>query len=539
MPTVKLPISSPTYRNVDDIELNDDSSRLVNAYIDEKGGTRARPGLRSMLRNPYASIGKGLYYWAEYDAVVQCITSLLQPNNQYDYVDLLTNVATRGGIADTSVPYSQDSAISGSTINGATEGIRYTFASYGTMLFFANGAGINYIDATTGLTTAVYGIISDPDAPPKVTQLIYIDGYILANSLGTNKVFFCDNLAPTVWQATHFFSAQAAPDNVIGLKVLNREIYVFGNRSLEIWEDTGASTEAPFERTPGGSIDRGCAAPHSIVLTDDGLMWLSDEHRFVRLTTGQKTIQQFSTPYDDIIDNIQDVSDCLADKVMVAGRVIHLFTFTQADLTLAFDQTTQTWSEWAFNAPMVIAPNLNSAQTSVGSFQRFIGNAYCYSLVTGQQFVINNIFQGKEEERFAGSLYILDKNYCFDDVYNFNGSITQNFPIKVQRTTGHIDNGTLKLKRCNELRVRVKRGKALADSTNLIKGQMVLRFRDNGKQNWSREFYYDLGLVGDTNFVVRTNPLGMYRTRQWEITMSDGAPFVLVDAEADIDILSH
>jgi hypothetical protein len=65
---------------------------------------------------------------------------------------------------------------------------------------------------------------------------------------------------------------------------------------------------------------------------------------------------------------------------------------------------------------------------------------------------------------------------------------------------------------------------------------LMVRWRDDNK-DWSREVRIDLGDIGQTEVVRRLNITGMFRTRQYEVTCSEGVAVVFCAAEEDIDIM--
>ena len=66
---------------------------------------------------------------------------------------------------------------------------------------------------------------------------------------------------------------------------------------------------------------------------------------------------------------------------------------------------------------------------------------------------------------------------------------------------------------------------------------MIVRWKDNNKNEWSNEHQIDLGKSGDTEFIGSLKRLGIYRARQWEFILSDAVPLVLAEAEEEIELL--
>ena len=98
--------------------------------------------------------------------------------------------------------------------------------------------------------------------------------------------------------------------------------------------------------------------------------------------------------------------------------------------------------------------------------------------------------------------------------------------------TGNIDHGTSNWKRSIRLRLRIKRGSGDINTTESPK--LMLRWRDNGNKQWGNTVNIDLGKQGQDEFFEEYGPLGRYRTRQYEISITDNVPLALVSIEENV-----
>jgi len=107
--------------------------------------------------------------------------------------------------------------------------------------------------------------------------------------------------------------------------------------------------------------------------------------------------------------------------------------------------------------------------------------------------------------------------------------------IKFLNTTGWIDHGNSSEKRSNRLTIWTKRGQGSVTADE--PPRLMVRWRDNANDSFSNFQNVDLGRVGDSVSIARIDNLGTYRKRQWEFSMTDNVPFVLVDVEENVDQL--
>lgn len=471
MPTVKVPIFSPVQKGVDGIELSDENFSLIDGYRTIGGGTTKRPGSKAkFIASAALGVGvDGLFYWAEKDVVMLCGGGDIY---QLTYVSNTPVV-----IKLTSTPL-------------LVQGAPVSMAVDGTNFYAANGGKIVYTPVSG---TPAY--IADLDAPTTVSQIAFLDGYIMAID-ASNKFYWSDVNAGTSWNALSFATAAGSPDLISAFRVFNREIYLFGQRSIEVWENDGTT---PFSRIPGGFIQSGCSAPSAVIEDENSLYWLDENRRLVRFAG--KSVERLSTRFDRELQGLSKVSDAVAQKIQIDGYVFFVFSFPFDNRTLVYNQTVDDWGEWG-------KWNLTDAK-----YDRWIGSTYVYAERWGLHII------GRRDSLIASEF---NKSYADDD----------GDTIRVARTTGHIDNGTSQTKQCNEMRFRAKRGAGLADRTP----KLMLRYKLDNHQ-WSNIREFSLGDIGDYEFTLRDLRRHQYRTKQYEFTATDAVNIVFSNAEEDIEVL--
>ena len=201
--------------------VNAADNRMINMYpeaIPNEGQTagwlQRAPGLRLL-----ASIGLGPIRGL-WDFQADAGTAFVVSGNELYKIDTSYTATLLGTIAGTG-PVSM--------------------ADNGTQLFVAaNGPGYIYNN-----TTNVFAPITDPDYPGAVT-VAYLDGYFVFNEPNSQKVWVTSLLDGLSVDPLDFASAEGSPDLLTSLIVSNREVWLLGANSIEVWYDAGTA-DFPLE----------------------------------------------------------------------------------------------------------------------------------------------------------------------------------------------------------------------------------------------------------------------------------------------------
>jgi hypothetical protein len=134
--------------------------------------------------------------------------------------------------------------------------------------------------ATTGKS---YIFTADPDTLTEITDVNfdgpassveYVAGYFMFHKSDGKKFFNSPlNNGLTGYDPLDFNVAEADPDQIRGLGVLNNELYVFGSETIQRFRNIGRAP-SPFAPVTGSTIDIGVAAPQTIVKFGGGLAFV-------------------------------------------------------------------------------------------------------------------------------------------------------------------------------------------------------------------------------------------------------------------------
>jgi hypothetical protein len=134
---------------------------------------------------------------------------------------------------------------------------RVSFASSFDRMAIASNEQLRYYNGTT------LSQVTDPDLGI-VLDVVWQDGYFITTD-GTNIVITELN-DPTQVDPLAYGSAEADPDSILGLLTIRGELYVLGQRTIEVFYNTGVVTDAapfPFQRQRGAQIDKGISGTHA------------------------------------------------------------------------------------------------------------------------------------------------------------------------------------------------------------------------------------------------------------------------------------
>lgn len=205
----------------------------------------------------------------------------------------------------------------------------------GNKVVFGNGTR-GYIYDTI---TEVYSQITD-EAFPGFLVCDYLDQYILGIEPQRRYAFHSDLADADEYSAIDVFEAEGAPDRLMGQAVIGGQWWLFGERTTEIFANTGAAT-GTFQRIPGATIDRGLAGTHAVakldnalwILGDDGIVYRSNGYAFVRVST--HAIEQAL--------RVCDMTQVFFQTFEDAGHKI-LYVTCPDGYTWGFDVATQEWA---------------------------------------------------------------------------------------------------------------------------------------------------------------------------------------------------
>jgi hypothetical protein len=336
-------------------------------------------------------------------------------------------------------------------------------------------------------------------APIPSTHVVWIDGYFIVNETGTNR-FYVSGLNDTAIDTLSFASSEGDPDIIAALAVNHRDLWVFNQKSTEVYVNTG-NPDFPFERVQGGFIEKGCLAPYSVAKIDGILTWLGRDETGQGMVFSAKGLQpeRISThAVESAIKGYVAPEDGYAFTYQDNGHAFYVLSFAEA--TWVFDFSTGLWHERAY--------------TNAGAFERHRANVHAFSA----RYQVH-LAGDYEDER----LYIMDDTYYSDD----GDAITR------MRTAPHISSGLRRVFH-RSLQVDMEVGVGLSTGQG-SDPQIMLDWSDDGGHTWSSESYASLGTniggIGEYKKRVIWRRLGQSRDRIYRVKVTDPVKVVFLGAE--------
>lgn len=216
----------------------------------------------------------------------------------------------------------------------------------------ANGHQLMLADGDHGYIydsdAQTFTMIDTADLPAPVS-VVFQDGYFLTNDANSGRVRWSAGYDGTSWPPLQFATAEGDPDNTVRIISDHRLIWVFGERSTELWYDSG-DADFTFQRYQGGFIERGCAAAASVVKSNNALIWLSrDAYGWGQVLMGAspEALKVLSTPQLEYQWSYAELGSAHAFAYQSQGHDFYVLTIPTIGRTFVYDHATQEWHERA------------------------------------------------------------------------------------------------------------------------------------------------------------------------------------------------
>ena len=330
-----------------------------------------------------------------------------------------------------------------------------------------------------------------------------VDNYFVYNRPDTQQWASSDVLSPITYGLS-FASKFTGPDDLVSLIVDHGQVYLLGEKTSEVWADTG-TFPFPFQRIPGASSQHGIAAKFSMARFGNSFCYVSRNDR------GQAVIVQMNGYFPQristhAVENTlvnQTISDAVAYTYQLEGHECYVVTFPTLELTWVYDGATGLWHKWLWT-------------DTQNNYKRHRSN--CGALFQ------NRFLVGDYEN---GQIYSLDPNN-----YTDNGSL-----IRRMRRCPHLVTD-FQRQYFDELQIQFQPGVGLQGIETLplgendigINPQAMLRWSNDGGSTWSNEHWAGIGKVGKYQNRIIWRRLGQARDRIYEVVVTDPIKAVIVSA---------
>lgn len=358
----------------------------------------------------------------------------------------------------------------------------------GLQLAICDGANVYIFTYATN----VFAKVTDLDLPV-AGAITFIDGYFVVNQVGTGKFFISALYDGTSWAALDFATAESSPDNLLRCINAVGQLWLLGDKTGEIWTNTGASA-FPFERISGAKMSVGILAPHTAIEVDNTLFWLGKDTNGSGIMYRAQGFapQRVSTEAIELI--IQQATSPTAIRAYTYQQDGHTFlvlTGGGMPTSPTYDISTQLWHERAY---------LNTS----GFYEQHLGQSGMFAF--NKQLVVS---------RVNGKVYQMSLT-TYDDDGN---------ALSSERVYTHLSNEN-KRQRLNRLEIAMESGVGLQTGQGSNPLITLWISRDGGK-TYSDGFTTSFGPVGEYKTRAVWRRLGLAFDITFKIRITDPVKRVL------------
>lgn len=373
------------------------------------------------------------------------------------------------------------------TITG-TEG-RVDLSNNGSQLFIKTEDGEAWTTTSSTLTK-----VTDVDFP-SATSSTFLDGFTIVSKTGTGQFNISGLLDSTTWDALDFATAEERPDNLVRVFAFNGSLWLLGEKSYEIYYNSG-NADFPFQQIQGAvNTTRGCAAAFSVVEEDNSFLFLGDD-RVVYRAIGYNVQRVSHHGIETAFNDYTTVSDAYAFVTKLDGHKFYNITFPSENATWSMDLSNGMWAE---------------RTTLVGDIPS-AWSANTYEDFAGKQLVGHNS---------NGIIYSLSPT-----TYTEDGTTIERI---VQGSVQQLDGQRITYDR---VRLDIDAGVGLITGQG-SDPQMMMRYSDDGGITFSNEKWRSFGKIGEYFKRPQWRRLGTSRQRIFEFKTTEPVPVRITGCYAE------
>jgi hypothetical protein len=390
---------------------------------------------------------------------------------------------TAGGTSTTRGTVAASSQLATITYNGAGGGEQ-----------FITSGGNGYIwDVTSNAFTQVL--------TGTATMGAMLDGYFLAFDTNTSKLAISNLLDGLTWDPSQFAQRSIAPDPWRAMLVSNREIWLIGEQTGEVWYDAG-SFPFPLAPVPGAFYPYGIIAPFSAATVGQSVMWLTGTAdgagQIVRARGYTPEVVSTRAVEQHIRRYARDVgiSDAEALVYQTMGHLLYVLRFPAANATWVWDDGLGLWHE------------VGTWNPTLNRYDVWSPRVHC--------FAFNKHLVGHAQ---TGTIAELGTRFGTEA----DGKVIR----RVRVAPGVTANDRRLFNARFQLQLEPGLGVASGQGSD---PQVMLRTSKDGGKTWSHERHCGAGKMGEYHKRVFWTRNGSGKTDGVEVSVSDPIPWRILNA---------
>lgn len=310
---------------------------------------------------------------------------------------------------------------------------------------------------------------------------------------------------PTVVEVSEF------PDNVVGMLVDHRQVWLFGQKATVPYYDSGSANI--FDPVPGGYVEQGIIAPWASVKMNNSVFVLGGSDRGVGIAwniQGYQPLRVSNHAVEQAWAKYPTLTDAVGYAYEDGGHTYWMLRFPSANKTWCYDAATGLWHERS---------TWNPKQGIAGAHA-----SCCHAFCFGQHLV---------GDPASGNIYAMVQP-TQTPAGAWNGVTDNGAPIYRIRRAPHVITEQQWMYH-QQVQVNVESGVGpqpplLDGEGNARAPQLLLRWSNDGGHSWSAYLPCGYGEAGDYTARAIWRRLGRSRDRVYELSTSDPVPAWIVDA---------
>ncbi len=362
-----------------------------------------------------------------------------------------------------------------------------------------NGTQLMIVDGVDGWTSTSGGTltkITDGQFPLNPTSVCFLNGYFVVSDANTGRFYWSSLLDGTAWDALDFATAESSPDNLVRVAADHGELYLFGQKTTEIWVLSGDA--ATWTRLGGAAAEWGLAAYSTLAQSgDSGLMFLAQnrlgETQVIRMDGYSATV--LSDPaVSHAINAESNLQSATAFSYMIDGHPFYQLNLTAS--SFLYDGLSQVWSI------------VSSGSTGARHYAQYRASFAQKPYVSDYR---------------NGNVYLLDKL-----------AYTDNAEPIIREVVGRHVFTDYELRAVLELQVDFEEGVGLTAGQG-VNPQAMLQISKDGGHTWGNELWQTLGAIGKYGTRVIWRRLGLARDWLFKLRITDPVKVVIIGAGIKIE----
>jgi hypothetical protein len=346
-----------------------------------------------------------------------------------------------------------------------------------TQLAVVDGSRLYILTLATNAFNTVPGFAGSDDVD-------YIDGYFTFVPPGGEQFNISAIDDGSSFDALDFSSADRQPDKIVTHRVFKGEIYLFGERSIEPWLNSGGA-DFPFIRYNATPIEVGISGKRAVAVTLDSLVWVGHDGYVYAMNGYQPRRISTQAVEEKLAD--ADLSTAVLWTYRSPGCELVGIEATGLDSTWVFDLATRQWHEQTY---------LNST--------------------TETRLNLKDVVFHNDNHYAAWSTVLLRRN---QSTRTFAG-----YSMVKSRTWPHLMRPSLEPISFRSLELACSTGEG---------GNCFLQISNDGGFTWGPLLIKSLGVTGRWMQRVRWHFLGSARDRVFKVGCSDDVSFNIHMATVD------